>query len=63
MLIREVCSTYEFESCINSKHGKYLEQANSIGGDKKEVARNFLNIVLRNDQRVITQDSKYYCVI
>ena len=57
-LSRASCLTYEFESCVHSKHSEWLEQVNSVNGDKTIAASNFLNVVLRNDQRVITQDGK-----
>ena len=62
MLSRVACSTHEFESCAHAKCDKWLEQVDSIVGDKMEAAKIFLNIVLCNDQRVITQDGKCYCV-
>ena len=54
--------THDFELCVHPKHAKWLEQVDSIGIDKTEATHNFLNIVLRNDQRVITQDIKRHSV-
>ena len=50
--------THDFELCVHPKHAKWLEQVHSIGDDETEAAHNFLNTVLRNDQRAITQDSE-----
>ena len=65
MLSRSACSACEFEQFVHPKNAKWLEQVHSIGGDKTEASHNFLNTVLWNDQRAITQDGRcicYHCV-
>ena len=46
-LHRASCSIYEFLLCVYPKHAKGLEQVDSTGGDKTEVAHDFVNTVYR----------------
>ena len=59
-LNRACCSTHNFEHMVHPKRFTWIEQRESINGDKTDASCNFLHQVLPNDGRVITQDGKFF---
>ena len=59
-LNRACCSTHNFESMVHPKRSAWIEQRESVNGDKTDASCNFLHQVIPNDERVITQDDKFH---
>ena len=62
-LNRTCCSTHYFESMVHPKKSSWIQQRESINGDKTDDLHDSLNHVLPNDARVITQDGKFHQVL
>ena len=62
-LNRACCSTHNFESMVQPLRSTWIQQRESVNGDKTDASSDLLHQVLANDERVITQDCMFHATL